>query len=171
MPGYIHIYTGDGKGKTTAALGLALRASGAGLKVYIAHFMKKGEYAEMDAVARLGGAITAEQFGTGRFVRGQPDDADRTAAARALAAVRSAMESGAYDLVIADEANVAVASGTLDEQALLDLMAARAAPVELVLTGRGATPALIAAADLVTEMKAVKHYFEQGVNARKGIEY
>ena len=171
MQGFVQIYTGDGKGKTTAALGLALRAFGAGLKVYVAHFMKQGDYGEVAALARLGDQVTAEQFGTGRFVRGMPDAQDLAAARNALAAVRSAMASGQFDLVIADEANVAVASGALDEQDLLDLIAARPGPVELVLTGRGATSAVMAAADLVTEMKAVKHYFKRGVTARKGIEY
>lgn len=171
MQGCVQVYTGDGKGKTTAALGLSLRAAGAGLKVYIAHFMKKGDYSEMAACRKLGRQVTAEQFGTGRFVRGNPDAEDLAAGEAGLMAVRSAMTSGDYDLVVADEACVAVAMGVLNEQAVLDLLAARPAGVELVLTGRGASEAILAAADLVTEMRAVKHYYEKGVPARKGIEH
>lgn len=171
MEGQVQVYTGDGKGKTTAALGLALRAVGSGLKVYIGHVMKKGDYGEMAALKRLGDAVTAEQFGTGKFVRGKPDAEDIASAHRGLEAVRSAMISGAYDLVIADEINVAAALGMLTEQELLDLINHRPQEVELVLTGRGALEAVIAAADLVTEMRAVKHYYEKGIVARKGIEH
>jgi len=171
MQGCVQVYTGDGKGKTTAALGLALRAVGAGLRVYIAHFMKRGDYSEMTACGKLGGQVTAEQFGTGRFVRGNPDTDDLAAGQQGLEAVKAALTAGTYDLVIADEANVAVAMGVLNEEAVLDLMAAKPAHVELVLTGRGATEAIMAAADLVTEMRAVKHYYEKGVAARKGIEH
>jgi cob(I)alamin adenosyltransferase len=171
MQGRVQVYTGDGKGKTTAALGLALRAVGAGLTVYIGQFMKQGDYSEIKAIATLSGTVTAEQFGTGRFVRGRPDDADRAAARAGLDALRSALTSGHFDLVIGDEANVAAACGLLDAQNLLDLIAQRPEHVELVLTGRGALPAVIAAADLVTEMRAIKHYFESGVPAREGIEH
>lgn len=171
MQGCVQVYTGDGKGKTTAALGLTMRAVGSGLRVYIAHFMKKGHYGEMAACAKLGEQIKAEQFGTGRFVRGKPDADDIDAGQKGLEAVKAALTSGAYDIVIADEANVAVAMGVIDEQAVLDLIAARPAQVELVLTGRGATQTIMSAADLVTEMRAVKHYYEKGVAARKGIEH
>ncbi|MDA8138801.1 MAG: cob(I)yrinic acid a,c-diamide adenosyltransferase [Desulfobacteraceae bacterium] len=171
MHGYVQIYTGDGKGKTTAALGVALRAAGAGLKVYVAQFMKKGHYSEIEALKQLEPQVRAEQFGSGRFVRGTPEAEDLTLARRGFEAVHAALISGAYDLVIADEAVVAVAGGLLDESDLLDLIARRPPAVELILTGRGATQALMAAADLVTEMRAFKHYFENGVTARKGIEY
>ena len=171
MQGYIQVYTGDGKGKTTAALGLALRAAGAGKKVYIAHFMKKGEYSEMAAVQCLSDLVTAEQFGTGRFVRGKPDDAERAAAHKGLQALTAALDGGQHEVIIADEINVAAACGALDPQDLLDLISRRPAHVELVLTGRGALPEVIAAADLVTEMRAVKHYYAQGAPARKGIEF
>jgi cob(I)alamin adenosyltransferase len=171
MQGYVQVYTGDGKGKTTAALGLALRAVGAGKSVYIAHFMKKGDYGEMVAMERLGGKVAAEQFGTGRFVRGKPDEEDLAVARKGLQALISALESRRYDLVIADEINSAAACGVLEATDLLDLIAHRPEQVELVLTGRGALPEVIEAADLVTEMRAVKHYFEQGVPARKGIEF
>lgn len=171
MEGQVQVYTGEGKGKTTAALGLTLRAVGSGLKVYIGHVMKKGEYGEMVALKRLGDSVTAEQFGTGKFVRGKPDAEDIASAHRGLDAVRAAMLSGAYDLVIADEINVAAALGMLTEQDLLNLIKDRPHQVELVLTGRGAPETVVAAADLVTEMRAVKHYYEKGIQARKGIEH
>jgi cob(I)alamin adenosyltransferase len=171
MKGYVQVYTGDGKGKTTAALGLTLRAVGAGRKVYIAHFMKKGDYSEMAAMKSLSDWVTSEQFGTGRFVRGNPDETDRAAARKGLEALTAALEGGLFQLVIADEINVAAACGLLDAHDLLDLISRRPAQVELVLTGRGALPDVVAAADLVTEMRSVKHYFEQGVAARKGIEF
>ncbi len=171
MQGQVHVYTGDGKGKTTAALGLVLRAVGAGMKVYIAHFMKKGQYSEIKALAKLGDQVKAEQFGTGRFVRGKPDDKDMAAARKGLEAVRRAMTCGEYDMVVADEANVAASCGILSEQELLDLINLRPDHMELILTGRGAMDSVIAAADLVTEMRPIKHYFEQGIPAREGIEH
>lgn len=171
MQGYVQVYTGDGKGKTTAALGLALRAVGAGKRVYIAHFMKKGGYSESAALARMADLVTAEQFGTGRFVTGKPGAEDLDAAQQGLASLTAALTGGRYDLVIADEINIAAACGLLKPQDLLDLIAGRPDHVELILTGRGALPAIIAAADLVTEMRPVKHYFEQGVAARRGIEH
>lgn len=169
-PGYVHVYTGDGKGKTTAAIGLAVRAAGAGLRVFIAQFMKLGEYAELEALKRFGDAVTIEQFGTGRFVRGKPEAADLEAARRGMARIRAAFAEGRCGLIVLDEANVALASGIIPEAELFDLIDARPEGVEMVLTGRGATPGLIAKADLVTEMKMVKHYYQRGVPARRGIE-
>lgn len=168
--GCVHVYTGDGKGKTTAAIGLAVRAAGAGLRVYIAQFMKQGDYAEVRALARLGGAVRLEQFGTGRFVRGRPDTAELAAGRRGLEAARRVLEAGEHAVVILDEANVAAACGILAEADLLALIAARPPHVELVFTGRGAPAALIDRADLVTEMRCIRHYFAQGVPARPGIE-
>lgn len=170
MQGYVHVYTGDGKGKTTAALGLALRAVGAGLRVYFGQFMKKYDYSEIIGLRNLGDRVTVVQFGTGHYVIGSPKPEDITAAREGLALLKKALESGAHDVVIGDEANVAAARGLIRDQDLLDLMAGRPQHVELVLTGRGASRAVMAAADLVTEMRAVKHYFEKGVTARKGIE-
>lgn len=168
--GYIQVYTGDGKGKTTAALGLALRAAGAGLKVYIAQFVKKGEYSEIRALARFSDRIVLDQFGTGRFIRAKPGAEDMEAARRGLAAVREAMLSGKYDVVILEEANVAHGLGVVSENELLELVEAKPEGVEMVFTGRGGAPAVLDRADLVTEMKAVRHYFEKGVGARTGIE-
>ncbi len=168
--GYIQIYTGDGKGKTTAALGLALRAAGAGLKVYIAQFIKSGDYSEIKALKVLAEHITVEQFGLGRFIRGKPSAEDVEAARKGLLAIRAALNSGAYAVVIMEEGNVAAACGLFPVDEILAVMADKPAAVELVITGRGADPRVIAKADLVTEMRAVKHYYQDGVAARVGIE-
>lgn len=168
--GYIQVYTGDGKGKTTAALGLALRAAGAGLGVYIAQFMKKGEFSEIRALQRLSDRITVDQFGTGRFIKGKPVQEDIEAARKGISAVREVMSSGKYDVIILEEANVAYGSGVLSEEELLGIIDEKPEGVELLFTGRGGAPALLDKADLITEMKAVRHYFEKGVGARTGIE-
>ena len=170
MQGFVQIYTGDGKGKTTAALGLALRAAGAGLRVYFGQFIKNGDYSELTGLARFADCITVAQFGLGRFVGREPAPADREAAQRGLQEIRRALVSGAYDLVIGDEANVAASRGLIEEADLLALIDLRPPQVELVLTGRGAPAVVLARADLVTEMRAVRHYYDRGVGARVGIE-
>jgi len=170
MKGYIHIYTGDGKGKTTAALGLALRAAGAGLQVYIAQFLKKGSYSEIKALDRFADRITLEQFGLGRFVRGKPQEEDIAAAAEGLQRIKSVMTAGGHQLIVLDEANVAVACGLFSLDALLEIIDLKPDDLELVITGRGAAPEVIERADLVSEIKSLKHYFEKGVAARVGIE-
>ena len=170
MQGFVQIYTGDGKGKTTAALGLALRAAGAGLRVYFGQFIKNADYSEIKALARFADCITVRQFGRGCFLLTEPAPEDRAAARRALEGLSEALTSGDYDLVIADEANVAVHRGLIDEADLLALIDTRPPRVELVLIGRGAPAAVLARADLVTEMRAVRHYYDQGVGARVGIE-
>ena len=170
MKGYIHIYTGDGKGKTTAAFGLALRAAGAGLPVYIAQFLKKGEYSEIKALERFSDMIKLEQFGLGRFVRGKPQKEDIDAAVEGLNAVKSIMAAGRHQVIVMDEANVAAASGLFTTIDLLEIMALKPEDVELVITGRGAAPEVVTRADLVSEMKSLKHYFQNGVKARVGIE-
>ena len=170
MQGFVQVYTGDGKGKTTAALGLALRAAGAGLRVYFGQFIKNADYSEIKALARFADCITVRQFGRGCFLLTEPAPEDRAAARRGLDGVRRALVSGDYDLVIADEANVAASRALIDEAALLELIDLRPPQVELVLTGRGAPAAVLARADLVTEMRAVRHYYDRGVAARVGIE-
>jgi len=170
MQGYVQVYTGDGKGKTTASLGLALRAAGAGLRVYIAQFIKSGDYSEIKALKRFDDLITIEQFGLGRFIKGRPSDEDIQAGAEGIAKLKEVFAEGRYDIVIAEEGNTAAACGLFPVDTLLDLIEARPDSVELVITGRGADPQVIARADLVTEMQAVKHYYEQGVAARIGIE-
>jgi cob(I)alamin adenosyltransferase len=168
--GYVQVYTGDGKGKTSAALGLTVRAAGAGLRVLFAQFIKAGRTSEIAALERLGDQVTVRQFGLGHFIKGAPSDGDLAAARAGLAEVRTALTGAGYDVVILDEANDAVACGLFGVDELLDLIDAKRGGVELVITGRGADPALIDRADLVTEMMPVKHYYDRGVEARDGIE-
>lgn len=170
MKGYIQVYTGNGKGKTTAALGLAIRAAGAGLKVFIAQFIKMGEYSEIKALKRFADLITVEQFGVGRFIKGKPSNEDIEAARNGLEKVKTILSSGEHNVVIMEEANVAAKLGLLSVPDLLEIMAAKPDDVELVITGRGADSRIIEQADLVTEMKEIKHYFQKGVAARVGIE-
>jgi cob(I)alamin adenosyltransferase len=170
--GLIQVYTGDGKGKTTCALGLALRAVGQGLKVYMVQFMKGRDTGEMRAAARLAPDLTLRSFGRPGLVN------LRSPAAQDLALVREALElarqvitGGDYDLVILDEINLALNFKLVDLDEVLQLLRDRPHWVEVVLTGRQAPPELIALADLVTEMRDLKHYYAAGVKARKGIEW
>ena len=168
--GYTQVYTGNGKGKTTAAIGLAIRAAGAGLKVYIAQFIKMGDYSEIKTLKRLSDCITVEQFGLGRFTKGKPTPEDIEAAQEGLKKVRSIMTSDEYNIIIMEEANVAVMLGLFAVQDLLKIIINKPDDKELVITGRGASPRIIESADLVTEMKDIKHYYKIGVRARVGIE-
>ena len=168
--GFVHIYTGDGKGKTTAALGLCLRAAGAGLRVYLAQFIKGLPYAEHDALGRFDDRITVEQFGRGCFIEREPTDEDIAAAARGLRAAEQVLRGGEHRLVVLDEINVAIHLKVVPLDGALALLDARPPHVELVLTGRGAPQELVERADLVTEMREVKHYHQRGVLARTGIE-
>lgn len=170
MQGFVQVYTGDGKGKTTAALGLAVRAAGAGLQVYIGQFIKNADYSELNLLRRLADVITIEQYGRGCFLLVEPEQEDIDAARRGLTALGQALVGGHYDVVIADEINVAVALKLISAGDVLALIAGKPPGVELVLTGRGAPASVLERADLVTEMRAVKHYFDQGISARKGIE-
>ncbi len=172
MTGYIQVYTGNGKGKTTAALGLALRAAGHGMRTYIGQFLKGQHYGELTAVEKLFPLIRIERFGREGFlhITEGPDDEDIRRAREGLRKCREAMLSGNYQVIVLDEVNTAVLLKVLTEQDLLDFLAEKPDSVELVLTGRGAPQAVIDKADLVTEMKDVKHYYERGVKAREGIE-
>jgi len=168
--GYVQVYTGNGKGKTTAALGLSLRAAGAGFKVYIAQFMKQGGYSELKALARFDDLITIEQFGTGKFTVGKPTDEDIAAGQRCLDAIKQALLSAAYDVVIMEEGAVAEKFGIISTEDILEMIKIKLEKTELVITGRGASEQVVAVADLVTEMKEIKHYYQAGVSARIGIE-
>lgn len=168
--GFIHVYTGNGKGKTTAALGLALRAAGAGLKVFIGQFLKTGAYSEITALKRFSESITVEQFGETQFIREEPSAKDRQRAAEGLARIQEVLAGGEYDIVILEEINVACSMKLIPVKGVLDLLKNKPEAVEMVLTGRYAAPAVIEAADLVTEMREIKHYYKKGVAARKGIE-
>ena len=170
--GQIQVYTGNGKGKTTAALGLALRAVGRELKVFIIQFMKGGgPYGEHLAAPRLAPYLTIIQTGREGWVnRENPDPEDVRLAREALAMAERAVTGGEYDLVILDEVNGAVSFGLIGVDDVLALMKRKQPSVELVLTGRNAADRVIEAADLVTEMREIKHYYKAGVPARIGIE-
>ena len=168
--GYLHVYTGNGKGKTTAAFGLALRALGRGRRVFVGQFVKHEPTGEAIGLLRIEGADHA-MFGSPRCVGEDMKESDRNAAAAGLAAARKIVASGAYDLVVLDELNVAVATNLLKIEDVLELAASRGPDCELVITGRYADQRLIESADLVTEMVDRKHYVRSGVYAREGIEF
>lgn len=169
--GMVHVYTGDGKGKTTAAFGLAMRAVGRGLRVYIIQFMKSQEYGEVRAAGSLGNLITIYMAGRSTHVNlHNPDPADVEWAGQGLALARDAIASGQYDVAILDEVNIALYARLLRLEDVLSLVRDKPPSVELILTGRYAPEGLIEAADLVTEMREVKHYYRQGVLSREGID-
>ena len=167
---YIHVYTGDGKGKTTAAFGLAMRAKGRGKKVCIIQFMKPDKgYGEQISARKLG--IEVYPFGGDKFVnKKNPSEEDIKRAGKALDFARKKIKEG-YDLIILDEINVAVDFNLISEKDVLEIMNTLPEKTELVLTGRYARESIIEKADLVTEMKEIKHYYRKGVMAREGIEY
>jgi cob(I)alamin adenosyltransferase len=169
--GYIQVYTGNGKGKTTAALGLALRAAGAGLKVFIVQFIKKRRCSEHKMLERFGDLMTIRQYGGGFLLKRKMNRSDVKVARSGLEAVKDAMASGNFDVVILDEANVAAHCRLISVDELLELMAAKPKNIEMIITGRYADEKVIQMADLVTEMKEIKHYRRKGVNARVGIEH
>lgn len=170
--GRIQVYTGNGKGKTTAAIGLALRAAGHGFRTYIGQFIKGQKYGELTAVKKFSPLITLEQFGRSGFIHvtEDPDEADIRKAEEGLEKCRTAMLSGKYRIVILDEINVALHFKLIKEEAVLRLIDQRPNDVELVFTGRYAPRSIMDRADLVTEMKNIKHYYDTGLKARDGIE-
>lgn len=168
--GYVHVYTGDGKGKTTAALGLAMRVAGAGFRVYIGQFMKGMDCSELHSFARLSDLVVLKQFGKPSFIYDSPDTEDIASAQNGLLEAQNAVMSGCYRLVIMDEANIATHYGLFSVEELLDLIDHKPEHVELVITGRWVDKKIIEKADLVTEMREIKHYYKQGVLARLGIE-
>ena len=168
--GYVQVYTGDGKGKTTAALGLILRACGAGLRVYLCQFIKGGIYSEIKTLKQRFCDVTIQQCGNGCFIKGKPSRKDIELAHRGLRKLRTAVSCRKYDVVIVDEANYAVTCGLITTGELLKLIGKKPDNVELVFTGRNASKELIKRADLVTEMKEIKHYYKKGIKARPGIE-
>jgi cob(I)alamin adenosyltransferase len=171
--GLILVFTGDGKGKTTAALGMALRAAGQRLRVLILQFMKgRGKTGEIKALAETHLPITIMQYGRGVFFKTKTcEPVDISMAHEGLDAFRQAMESRDYDLIVLDEINVAVHFGLLRIDEVIQAIREKPPELHLVLTGRNAHDALLDVADLVTEMREVKHPYRQGVEARKGIEY
>ncbi len=168
MTGYLQVYTGNGKGKSTAAFGLALRARGAGLKVQVIQFIKNKAYPEIAILNNIG--VEVHQFGRGLFFGRPPGDKDFAAAREGLTAVENTFNSTTTDVLILDEINVALGLGLVNEQDFITLLDKRPAGMEVICTGRRAPDCLLEMADLVTEMRAVKHYYQTGVPARKGIE-
>lgn len=170
MKGYVQVYTGEGKGKTTAAFGLALRAAGAGMRVFIAQFVKGLEYSELNALKRFDDLIELKQYGRGCFIFEKPEKDDIAAAQKGLEELKHVISSGEYHVVILDEVNIATHYNLLSVEDLLELIRIKPEHVEIVITGRYADEKIIDRADLVTEMKEIKHYYSKGVEARKGIE-
>jgi cob(I)alamin adenosyltransferase len=170
--GLIEVYTGDGKGKTTAAFGLALRAIGRGLKVYIIQFIKGGfDYGELYIVDRLPN-LTLKAFGRGKFVTERPPaKADVELAQQALALAEKVVKAGEHDVVILDEINVAIHLNLVSMEQVMGIIRSKPSHMELVLTGRYAPPEILEVADLVTEMREVKHPYSKGFQARQGIEH
>lgn len=172
LQGMTQVYTGDGKGKTTAAFGIAMRAAGYGYRTFIIQFMKESvKYGELESAKKLFPNIMIRQFGRECFVRqGTPDQEDIRLAQEAIVLAHKVIMEGKFDIVVLDEINIAIAFGLIEEAEVLKLMSERPVHVELILTGRKATPEIMKRADLVTEMVEVKHYYHTGVNARVGIE-
>ena len=167
----MQVYTGEGKGKTTAALGLALRACGSGLRVVLVQFAKGRPSGELAALARFADLVTVRQFGREGFILGEPEPEDRELARAGWREARRAAGDGGYDLLILDEIGIALHYGLVDTAEVLALVRDKPAGLELVLTGRRMPGEILQAADLVTEMREVKHYHARGVPARRGIEY
>ncbi len=170
--GYIQVYTGNGKGKTTASLGLAVRAAGHGLRTVIIQFMKGWiDYGELKGVKMLSPFVEIHQAGRDTFVnREKPDPEDIRLAQEGWELAKQTILGGKADIVVLDEINCAVDFGLLPLPEILDILRKKPDGMEIVLTGRGASEEIIAAADLVTEMTEVKHYYGKGIDARVGIE-
>ena len=166
----IQVYTGDGKGKTTASLGLALRAAGAGLKVYIGQFVKGKNYSELRALKKIKN-IKVEQFGRGCFIRNKPSKEDIALAKNGIERIKKIIPKRIYDVLIMDEINIALKLKLLKSEEVIGLIKKTPKKTELILTGRYAHPKILSLADLISEIKEVKHYFKKGIKARKGIEY
>ena len=168
--GYIHLYTGNGKGKTTAALGLILRAVGAGFRVWVGQFAKGSKQSEHKALEQFNDYVTIELFGRPGFITGDPGPEDITLAQSGLMRAKEILQAGKYQIVVLDEALIGIHFKLFSVEKLLDIVKIKPDHVELIITGRNAPQQLIDVADLVTEMKEIKHYYTTGVQARKGIE-
>ena len=169
--GLVHVYTGDGKGKTTAAIGLGIRAVGAGLRVHMIQFMKGRRYSELDTLEHLSG-FSVVQFGRDEFVsKKKPEQVDIDLAKKGLAHAKEVLRKNEYDVVILDEINVAVDYHLISLDDVLALLKMKPEPMELILTGRYARPEIMQQADVVSEMLEIKHPFQKGVPCRKGIDW
>lgn len=167
--GKIHVYTGNGKGKTTAAIGLAVRAAGAGFKVAVIQFLKGQDYSELKVLQRIKG-ITLQRFGQKTFIHQKGKKPDYRSAQAALIAASQTLGSGKFDVVILDEIIVAAFFKLISEKDILQLIKQKPTKVELILTGRKASKKIMQLADYVTEMKEIKHPYKNGLLARRGIE-
>ncbi|HEY4755889.1 MAG TPA: cob(I)yrinic acid a,c-diamide adenosyltransferase [Ignavibacteriaceae bacterium] len=170
--GFIQVYTGNGKGKTTAAIGQAVRAAGYGLKTYFVMFMKEFPYNEVKSLKNLKDFITLVQVGKDDFVykKVPPSETEKLAIKKTLDETKNKMLSGEYDLIVLDEIFVSIFFGLIDKEEVISFICSKPENVELILTGRYCPKEIINKADLVTEMKEVKHYYEKGVLSRRGIE-
>ena len=171
MKRYIQIYTGNGKGKTTAALGQAVRAAGAGMKVYFAQFVKGKPYSEISMIENRIPEITIKQYGLGCFIVDKPSLEDINAARKGLQEIEDIIISGEYDMIVLDEVTIALYYKLFSVDDVIKVLQIKPNKTEIVITGRYAPDELIEIADLVTEMKEVKHYYNMGVEAREGIEF
>ncbi len=173
--GLLIVYTGNGKGKTTAALGAAFRALGHGWRICMVQFIKgTWKYGEIKSIAKLGDQFELHRLGAGFYKildDNQPEEVHRQAAAEAVELIIEKLRSEAYDLVIADELNVALDTGLIDEESSRRILKARPGHIHLIVTGRGAPDFLVEEADLVTEMKEIKHPYQQEIKAQPGIDY
>jgi len=167
--GYVHVYTGNGKGKTTAALGLAVRAAGRGYKTFIGQFLKGVEYGELKIEEFTNGLVKIRQFGKKTFVHDITEE-DIKLAEKGFEECRKAIFSGKYHIVVLDEINVAIYFRLIKTEDVVKLIKEKPKGVEIVLTGRYAPKVLIEIADLVSEIREVKHYYQKGIEARDGIE-
>ncbi len=170
--GFIQVYTGNGKGKTTAALGLCLRAAGWGYRSYIGQFLKGQDYGELHSIKKFGDLIVIEQFGKKGFIHIEkgPDEEDIKLAKSGLERCMSEMKSGKFRIIVLDEINIAIYFNLISEEEINAFLDEKPEDVEVILTGRYAPQSIIERADLVTEMKEIKHYYQKGIEARKGIE-
>ena len=169
--GYFQVYTGNGKGKTTAAFGLAVRALCAGKRVFIGQFVKSMKYNETRLESFFPDRLALRQFGRGCFLDHRPEDEDIRFAHEGLRECAAILASGEWDLVILDELTIAVYFGLLSDEEILEVIGQRDTGTEVVITGRYASEALLALADLVTEMREVKHYYTRGVVSRDGFDH
>lgn len=176
MKSYVQVYTGNGKGKTTASLGLTLRALGAGYSVFFGQFLKNGDYSEikmlkkMKTVLEEGQTLELEQYGEPRFIKQKPRPEDLESALKGWESVKKALHSGKYNLVIAEEINVALYMNLIPLDEVLNEIKNKDESVEFILTGRYAANEIKELADLVSEVQEIKHYYQAGVTARVGIE-
>jgi len=169
--GFVHVYTGNGKGKTTAAIGLGIRATGEGLKVYMIQFMKGRRYSEIDALDHIQN-FTVVQFGRDEFVsKKNPEQIDIDLARKGFEQAKKIINKGEHDVVILDEINVAVYYNLIPLNDVLQLLEEKPEKVELILTGRYASPEVVKQADIVSEILEIKHPYQNGIESRKGIDW